>query len=144
MSNKPNNTIHTLYPIMVYVPLIISGRDKYEYEADTVGAFGNELSALRGLLRELIEQELVCPEYMFDKAGRGEDGEDDNDGEYTYKGYALTVGDDDGNIQKLTNLICTFKDLDEICNDLGDSFYEDGWKIRIDKFALQDVLNIDG
>ena len=144
MSNNTNNTIHTLYPIMVYVPLIISGREKYEYEAETFGAFGNEHSALHRLLRELMDQELICPEYMFDKAGRGEDGKDENDSEYTYKGHVLVQGDNEGNIRKLTNLVCTFDDLDKICNDLGDSFYEDGWKIRVDKFELQDVLNIAG
>ncbi len=144
MSNNTNSTIHTLDPVMVYVPLIISGRAKYEYEAETIGAFGNEVSALHGLLRELIEQELVCPEYIFDKAGRGDDADGENEGEYTYKGHALVHGDEEGNIRKLTNLVCTFNDLDMICNDLGDSFYEDGWKIRVDKFELQDVLSIDG
>ncbi len=109
----------------VYVPVIIYGRAKYEYQATTCGVFRNKKDALHALIRKLFDEEWICPEYIFAEESR------------TYGGDELKEDDIEYNIQVLCKHANTVEDVIDICENLGNSFYNDGWKFEVNEFQLQ-------
>jgi hypothetical protein len=112
--------------ITVYVPVIIYGRDKYEYDATTCGVFRNKKDALKALIRELVTGAWICNEFSFD-----------SENPFSYEGVELKKDDTEYNIQVLCKHTNTVEDVENMCAMLGDSFYEDGWKIEVNEFQLQ-------
>jgi hypothetical protein len=114
----------------VYVPVIIYGREKYEYHADTLGVFRDEVSAFRALIKKLVEGEWLLHEFCFDSESTCKE-------EVTWNGKELIKGDTEHNIDILCKDVKTIEDVKAICNEFNDSYYDDGWKFEVNKFEIQ-------
>lgn len=114
----------------VYVPVIIYGREKYEYHAVTLGVFRDEVSAFRALIKKLVEGEWLLHEFCFDSESTGKEV-------VTWNGKELIKGDTEHNIYILCKDVKTIEDVKAICNEFNDSYYDDGWKFEVNKFEIQ-------
>lgn len=96
-----------------FVPVIIEGRAKYEFEAHTIGVFEDVPSAVCALADELLELGyLRC------------DDSDEADSEYA------------ASFTKQLNEARTEEQLDSLCDNYNDSYYGEGWKWRIDHLPV--------
>ena len=110
----------------VYVPVISDRRDEDDYAATACGAFRNKKDALHALIRELIDSGRILSEISFDY--------DENS---CYEGVELKEDDKEYNILELCKLANTVEDVIDMCEALGDSYYDDGWKIEVNEFQLK-------
>lgn len=107
----------------IYVPNIIWGRDKYEYESRICGLFINKIDAMSALIRELYNMEFInFNENMIDEISK------------TYKNELLTA-------ETFIDIICdkleTEDDLEYICDNYNDSYFGNGWKYEIVEANIQ-------
>jgi hypothetical protein len=128
---------------IVYVPLIVHGRDKYEYHAISCGCFLTKESACNNLLKKLIESNFISYDLFMDilsdrlceivEAEReGEEIEPDD----RFDNVSENITEEEFT-QHLTQKVNGNVDiLDDICQSFGDSYYKDGWKFQIDEHYL--------
>jgi hypothetical protein len=112
----------------VYVPVIIYGREKYEYHANTLGVFRDEVSAFHALIKKLVEWEWLLHKCYFESTCKEE---------VIWNGKELIEGDTKHNIDILCKDIKTIEDIEAICNEFSNSYYDDGWIFEVNKFEIQ-------
>ena len=123
LNNKPIMSI-------VYVPLFIYGRDKYEYDAKTFGVFVNQTDAINSLIKYLVENDnLNYISYIENELE--EDLEEDEENEKINKQRFVEhlISYINGDYEKLLNA----------CNKYDDSYYKNGWTIRIDQYETSEA-----
>lgn len=107
---KMESTISNL-PLVVYIPIYTTGRDKYQYETRTTGVYTSYQAALESLFDFLLTERQDL--YVIN---------DDSDLE-------LEKSSDTMVSNSRSKITC----VDDIASFFGDSYYEDGWEIRIEQ-----------
>lgn len=97
----------------VYVPIIIEGREKYEYTHSLIGVYEKYSDAINCLVDELLKQDKICYEsYIDSRAGKPELSEEDF-------------------IRVIKKKYTTEKKIIEILSKYGMN-YKDGWYFKIE------------
>jgi hypothetical protein len=117
----------------VYVPLIIYGREKYDYFAVSCGVYLKKKDALCAILANLIKENFIDYDDIITNPDNAEDTDElmmssaIASGNFTETDfYDFLMKKMDGDIEKLKF----------ICKHYGDSYYEDGWTFRIDEHNI--------
>lgn len=106
---------------MVYISIVISGREKYEFEADVVGVFTSKKKAIKMLLKKLIEDEHISALSYIENNDLEEKVDED----------------DYETIFELMSKECnTEEDLQNIVKLYENSYYGNGWKYVIRKMEI--------
>lgn len=137
---------------LVYIPVIVYGRDKYEYNAISCGCFLTEKSAINGIIEKLVENEFVSFDFFldwlsdrkFEIAERKRECDEDEYNEDEYNEDDKIISNiDEKNITKeqFINYLkqkvnCDVNLLISMCKEHGDSYYKDGWNFQIDEHYL--------
>lgn len=117
---------------LIYVPIIVHGRDKYEYNAISCGCFSNNKSAINSLIDKLVETnflafdifENILEENKLNQIIVGVDENNITDEQLFVKQYLKEKVN--GDIDMLKN----------VCNKYGDTYYNDGWNFQIDQHHI--------
>ena len=122
----------------VYIPMIIYGREKCDYNAISCGAFLSKVDAVNGCLLKLIENNFISYDYFVDSLEDRQDEIDEADEESTFiKNVDIDNFSEEQFAKYLQNKVSGNEDfLDDCCNIYGDSYYKDGWKFQIDKHIV--------
>ena len=104
----------------VYVPLLIYGREKYEYECDNSGVYTTLKEALHRLIDEMIKKGFLDLERYNDCLVKKDEDK------LTFYSFS----------DKLKKLVNTIDDLKVVCEKYDNSFYEDGWKFEVNEFNI--------
>lgn len=119
----------------LFIAKFVHGREKYEYHCDCLGVFTTEKDAALALFDHLVAKEnIFCP-FFYDEQEENSDHdqEQDQDSEIMIESKKPSRQDDiDLARQNLEN----YANLDEECENNGDSYYEDGWRVEIDQCVL--------
>lgn len=126
----------------VYVPLIVHGREKYEYHAISCGVFTNKNDAVGALLSKLIEHDFLpynC--FLESLEDRKLEYEEENYEENENYKFIMNVDIDNFSQEDFCNYLqekvnCNESNLEDMCQTYGDSYYKDGWKFQIDEHTL--------
>lgn len=125
----------------VYVPLIIDARDPYE--TFTFGAFVKKDDAVNALLAKLMEKEYISYDVYSDNIYNDMCNiEHDFIKDPEMKANVLLRIKEACTDRKSFLIFLTQKvdsdidKLESVCDEFGDSDFNDGWKIRLDEFNL--------
>ena len=111
--------------IEIFIPLIIWGREKYVFHADKLGAYKTEKEAVHVIIDELFKKGFIR-EFEDRFEFPDDDVEDD----------CNKCRDNNEYIQILKNKTKTEDELIFLCGQYGDTYYENGWNIRIDNYTI--------
>ena len=100
---------------VVFVPTIVYGIRKYEYNATVVGVYFLEEEAVKNLIAKLVQLT-----FLDSKKHETE----------------LGLLSQDEFIHYLQNKVHSRNDLDNICCQYQDLYYKDLWKFQINEFVL--------
>jgi hypothetical protein len=121
--------------LKVFIPLIIYGRDSHEYESISCGCFVKYEDAVNSLVDELIKTNFISFGCFVDSyEDNKEEESEDEEKEDVIDIENFTKKDFTEMIKKKIN--GDYSSLEKVCNQYGDSYFEDGWKIRIDEHVL--------
>lgn len=132
---------------LVYVPLIVHGRDKYEYHTISCGVFTNKKHAINGLLEKLVTNDFISYDMFLDMLSDrlceideakkiGEEIEPDDRFDNLDISNDVTSEQLTQHLQQKVNGDMDL--LEEVCQSFGDSYYKDGWKFQIDEHVLSE------
>lgn len=127
---------------LIYVPVIVHGRDKYEYHAISCGCFLTKENAINAIVDKLVENDFLPFDTFIDMLSDrfsnikeaeilGEEIEPD----YIFDNLTEDVTIEQF-IQRLKQKVNgDVNILEDICKHFGDSYYKDGWKFQIDEHS---------
>lgn len=116
----------------LFVPILVSGREKYEYSAISCGIFHSKENAVSSLVNYIIKNKFIDYDSFLEET-------------YYYPDYGINILPEDEIVNTEEKFILylvnhingNYDILCDLCNKIGDTYYKDGWDFQIDTHALK-------
>ena len=121
----------------IHLPYIVGGRDKHEYFAHCCGAYVTEKSAIHAMISHLVEKNYISydeyqEQYKYYKDCPTElQTYNTSKMKIVFEIFEKSLLSENDFTQHLKNITNTKEDLNFVCQNFGDSYFNEGWKWQI-------------